>query len=247
MIQPIRIYGDPVLEQVCAEVKDFAAPEVKSVIQDLLDTCQATENSAGLAAPQIGVLLRVAVVRTSFNKNKNDFLVLINPRVVSQSGRSEEQEGCLSIPGHRDKMTRADSVTVQYQDQFSEVQSVKGTGFFARALVHEIDHLDGRLFIHYFGGAYCAAVKEWLGRQSGVVHYTENWQETEKPIEKSSEPTPGSAFPAVSGVSPQEIRALPDTEEIPALPEASFVQATREEDDLLIDDDISGEMADREQ
>lgn len=224
MIQPIRIYGDPVLEQSCSEVTDFASTDTKNLIADLLDTCHATENSAGLAAPQIGVLQRTIVVRTAFGADDTDrYLVLINPRILSQTGRSEALEGCLSIPGHRDKMTRPTVVTVQYQDQSSEVRTVRAEEFFARALVHEIDHLDGRLFIHYFGNAYCVAVKEWLGRQG---------RET---VEK--EPIRGAH-------DPEEIRALHDTEEIPALPEASFVQAKRPEDDLS--DDTIGEMADRE-
>lgn len=168
MIRPILIYGDPILEQMCAEVKDFTADALKEIVLDLLDTCHSTENSVGLAAPQIGVLLRVIVVRTAFDRDDTDnYMVLINPRLVSQSGRSEEKEGCLSIPGHWDKMTRPDTIVVQYQDQDGNVHSVTASGFLARAMVHEIDHLDGRLFIHYFGNAYCTAIKEWLTRQPG--------------------------------------------------------------------------------
>lgn len=218
MKRPILVYGDPILEQVCAEVIDFS-PEDERVIADLIDTCRAADNCAGLAAPQIGVLKRIAVVRTTFDWNDADsYLVLINPRILSQNGRSEAQEGCLSIPGHRDKITRPDVVVVQYQDESSEVKTIKGTGLFARALVHEIDHLDGRLFIHYFGNAYCAAVKEWLGRQSSP-------QPVEEPIEQT--------IPAVSSdPAPDVPQSQEDSTEVSALPEASFVQAERPEDDV---------------
>lgn len=226
MIRPILIYGDPILEQICAEVVDFT-PEELDVVTDLIDTCRATANCAGLAAPQIGVLLRVAVVRIVQDWDDEDaYVVLINPRITSQSGRSEEQEGCLSIPGHYDKVTRPDSVVVQYQDQLSEARTIRGTGFLARALVHEIDHLDGRLFIHYFGNAYCAAIKEWLGRQG------------KEPIEQTS--------PALSVDTAPDALAE-NSSEAHSPNEVSFVQAERPEDDMSDDlnDDTTGEMADR--
>ncbi len=197
MIRPVLIYGDPILEQPCAEVTDPASDETKSVVADLIDTCRAT-NSLSLSAPQIGVLKRIAVF--CFD---GDPIVLINPRIILQSGRLKIQEGCPSLPGHVDKSTRPSAVTVLYQDQSGEEQIIKETGMLAGVLVHEIDHLDGRLFIHYFGSAYCASVKEWLSRQDIVQ-------------------------------SP--------------LPEASFVQAEMAEDllpDPGLDDDESGEMADR--
>lgn len=241
MIQPIRIYGDPVLEQPCAEVTDFSSTEVKTTVKDLLDTCHATANSAGLSAPQIGVLQRVIVVRTIFDKDDTDsYMVLVNPRILSQRGLSEEREGCLSIPGHFDKIARPDVVTVQYQDEHSEVHTVKGTGFFARALVHEIDHLDGRLFIHYFGNAYCAAVKEWLGRQSPQRLVEEPH---ERPMPEQASPT---SWPRRRWHPPAP-DATTSAQEASPLPEASFVQAEHAEmAEDVVNDDTSGEMADRE-
>lgn len=169
MIRTIRIYGDPVLEQMCADVTDFKSPELNRLIVDLIDTCNGTDNSAGLAAPQIGILKRVAVVRARLSNPEDltGYHVLINPRIMAQTGHLVQEEGCLSIPGHHDKIARSESVTVEYQNEDSEIVTLKGTGFLARCLVHEIDHLDGRLFIHYFGEAYCAAIKDWLGRKLG--------------------------------------------------------------------------------
>ncbi len=229
MIQPIRIYGDPILEQECAKVDYFTSEETSRVVADLLDTCRATPNCAGLAAPQIGVLQRIAVVRTIFDSDTDAFVVLINPRVASYGGgQLEEQEGCLSIPGHRDKVTRPNIVTVDYQNELGEVRSIRGTGIVARALVHEISHLDGRLFIHGFGSAYCAAVKEWLDRQSSQ-------QSMEEPIEQTR---PALSIDSATDAAPK------NTEEASALPETSFVQAEGPEDNLS--DDTSGEMADSE-
>jgi peptide deformylase len=222
MTRTIRIYGDPVLEQMCTDITDFKSAETKQIITDLLDTCKATPNSAGLAAPQIGIVKRVAVISSAV-AGQEDFLVLINPRIISQGGRSENEEGCLSIPGHFDKLARPEHVIVEYQDTSGDIQTIKGTGFFARALVHEIDHLDGRLFIHYFGSAYCNAVKEWLGRQCAP-----------KSVYSGAEPyTPPAEY-----VPPAEY--APPAEYVPPLPEASFVQAEGP------DDDITGEMADPE-
>lgn len=215
VIKPIRIYGDPVLEQVCMDVTDFNSSETKGIIKDLLDTCQATSNSAGLAAPQIGILKRVAVVRTEFDQDDMDtFVVLINPRITSSGGQSEEKEGCLSIPGHYDKMVRPKIVTVDYQDELGVIKSIRGTGTVARVLVHEIDHLDGRLFIHHFGNAYCAAVKEWLGRQSKEGSVEEPNDLPVIPVAEAPNAAPESSSEAYQPF------------------EASFVQAEESESDI---------------
>ena len=205
MIQRIRVYGDPILEQVCAEVADPTSAEIKRVIVDLLDTCRATD-SLGLSAPQIGVLKRIAVVRDP--RWEDTFIVLVNPRIILQSGRSTIQEGCLSIPGHVDKSTRPDVVNVLYENHFGEEQTIKGTGVLAAALLHEIDHLDGRLFIHYFGSAYCAAVKDWLGRQDIVQSSLPeaSFVQAEPPVEMTEDQLPGI------GLDDDETGAMADQE-----------------------------------
>lgn len=132
--------GDDVLRQKCFPVESF-----DEKLHQLLDDMQETvkkEHGAGLAAPQVGVLRRLAVVDV-----EEGYFELINPVIMQQKGEQTDWEGCLSVRGKVGQVSRPMKVTVVYQDRFGEKHTVKAKGFFARAICHELDHLDGVLYI----------------------------------------------------------------------------------------------------
>ncbi len=149
MIRPILISGDPLLEQVCAPVEEFGtsagssgAGLMVSLVMKLIfseETCAAA-NGIGLAAPQIGALARVIII-----KRGEDYTALINPKITAQNGIQDLEEGCLSIPGWKGTMRRPDMVAVDAFDIEGRPMKMVGTGILAACLCHEIDHLDGRL------------------------------------------------------------------------------------------------------
>jgi peptide deformylase len=141
--RPLTIYPDPILLRRCPEVTDFSADLLK-LIEDMLETMYF-EDGIGLAAPQIGVSLRVLVADIS--KNRDEPLAIVNPVVSEQSGSIEFEEGCLSIPGYRAKVSRFDSVRVDGFGATGLPVSIEATGLQAVCLQHEIDHLDGILFV----------------------------------------------------------------------------------------------------
>ena len=145
-IRNIRIFGDPVLEKVCKEVKEVT-PRTKELIDDMFETMYDA-NGVGLAAPQVGILKRICVVDVTYE----DPIVLINPKIIEASGEQTGSEGCLSYPGKCGDVTRADYVKVEYYDENMEKQIVEGTELLARALQHEIDHLDGHLYTEHLEG-----------------------------------------------------------------------------------------------
>jgi peptide deformylase len=139
-VRDIRLFGDPVLREVCRPVTDFG-PGLERLVTDLMDTCRLP-GRAGLAAPQIGVDLRVF----SYNV-EDDEGYLINPRLVSSEGHQDGPEGCLSIPGLYAPTPRAEHAVVTGVDLAGQPVTVEGTGLLARCLQHEVDHLDGHLFL----------------------------------------------------------------------------------------------------
>lgn len=145
-IREIVKYGDPRLLAPNEAVSDFADPSLAALIRDLTETCWAAPG-LGLAAPQIGVNLRVAIVDLSIGKDPSKVVVLVNPRVVSEGGRVREEEGCLSLPDLVDVVERPEEVTVEAQDGTGAVRTLAGRDLYARALFHEIDHLDRHVFI----------------------------------------------------------------------------------------------------
>jgi peptide deformylase len=145
-IRDIVKHGDPRLLAPNAEVTAFNDPALAALIQDLKETCWAAPG-LGLAAPQIGVNLRVAVVDLSIGKDPSKVIVLVNPVVVSSSGLVREEEGCLSLPELVEVVDRPDSVTVEAFDDSGEKRSWSGTDLLARAFCHEIDHLNQRLYV----------------------------------------------------------------------------------------------------
>jgi len=138
-------YPDPVLAQKAEAVTVFDA-ELKRLVADMFETMYA-EQGIGLAAPQIGVSKRLTVIDISFKKNPEEKLVLINPEIVERHGRQLEEEGCLSLPEIREKVPRAARVRVRAQDAAGEWHEYEGEQLLSRALQHEIDHLDGILFL----------------------------------------------------------------------------------------------------
>ncbi len=131
--------GDPVLRQVCAPVKNFNG-ELFALLDDMKTTVRA-ENGAGLAAPQIGVALRAAVVDVA-----EGYYELLNPVIVSAKGEQKGEEGCLSVKGKQGTVTRPMRVKIEFRDRTGKKHKLTAEGFFARAVCHELDHLDGILY-----------------------------------------------------------------------------------------------------
>jgi len=146
MVYPIVKFGDPVLEREAAEVTEFGTPELHKFLDDMFESMYAAKG-VGLAAPQIGVGRKIAVIDVSNGERPEDKLVLINPTIVKVDGKQEGEEGCLSIPGFREQVRRGRSVTIRAQDAKGEVFEKTGEDLLARAFLHETDHLYGKLYI----------------------------------------------------------------------------------------------------
>lgn len=139
-IRNIVKLGDPVLRKTARSVLEFNG-RIETLVEDMLETMYAAEG-VGLAGPQVGVLKRVCVVDIG-----NGPIELINPVILEKKGEQQESEGCLSLPGRYDVTSRPMWVKVRAQDRFGKTFTVTGEGLLARAFCHEIDHLDGILFI----------------------------------------------------------------------------------------------------
>ena len=150
MIRSIRHYGEEVLRRPAAEVVAITA-DVRSLIDDMIETMYAAPG-VGLAAPQVGVPLRVFVADPSVGRNPDDLVVLVNPVVVAEEGVQSEEEGCLSVPGFTARVRRPSRLVVRGIDRDEEPTEVEGTGVVARAFQHELDHLDGALFLDRLRG-----------------------------------------------------------------------------------------------
>ena len=149
MIHPIVKYGDPILETPTKTVEAFDE-DLEKLTADMFESMYAAQG-VGLAAPQIGVGLRVAVIDVSNGKNAEAKLVCVNPEVVHAEGEQREEEGCLSLPGFRGYVMRPQFVTIRAQDASGKDFEMRGEGLLARAFCHEIDHLNGTLFIAHLG------------------------------------------------------------------------------------------------
>lgn len=141
----IRQYPDPVLKRKCADVANIT-PELHKLIDDMIETMYDAPG-VGLAAPQVGISLRLAVIDVSTDEEKQPLLVLVNPEIVEYEGEVEEEEGCLSVRGYYTEVKRYEKVKVRAMDRQGNPIVVDGEGFLSRALQHELDHLDGMLFI----------------------------------------------------------------------------------------------------
>jgi len=144
-IHEVVKYPDPVLAKAGAPVTVFDA-KLKTLVDEMFESMYAAQG-IGLAAPQISISQRLTVIDCSFKKNPEEKIVLINPEIIEREGKQVEEEGCLSLPDIREKVQRAAWVKVKAQDVNGEWFEVEGEELLARAMQHEIDHLDGILFI----------------------------------------------------------------------------------------------------
>jgi peptide deformylase len=148
-VREVLTYPNPILKEIAEDVKEITDKE-KKVIEDLIDTMEDAGHSVGIAAPQIGELLRIIVVDASKNKkceNHHGRMVLINPEILKWEGMLQFREGCMSVPDYTGNVNRARKVVVQYQNESMETKVIEAEEFEAVLLQHEIDHLDGVLFI----------------------------------------------------------------------------------------------------
>jgi len=149
-VLPIRKYGDEVLRQPTEPVTEIDGA-IQKLIDDMVDTMYAAPG-VGLAANQVGVPKRLAIIDLSVGKRRGELHVLINPEVVETIGDVAQEEGCLSIPDFVEQVKRPEGVTVRYLDRNGEERKIFGQALMARALSHEIDHLNGRLFVDRLRG-----------------------------------------------------------------------------------------------
>ena len=146
-IYPVVKYGDPILEKPCAPIMKFDA-ELEELAEDMFASMYAAQG-AGLAAPQIGKSIRLSVVDVTAGKNPEAKIVLVNPEIIHAEGEKREEEGCLSIPGFRAYVVRPQFVTVKAQNSKGEWFEMKAEDYLARAFCHEIDHLNGILYLQH--------------------------------------------------------------------------------------------------
>ncbi|MBI1749043.1 MAG: peptide deformylase [Acidobacteria bacterium] len=149
MIHKIVKYGAPVLEKKASPVTKFDN-ELKKLAEDMFESMYAALG-VGLAAPQIGISVHLAVIDVTTGKNPEAKLVLANPEIIHVEGEQREEEGCLSLPGFRGNVIRPRYVTVRAQDVTGQIFEMRGEGLLARAFCHETDHLNGTLFIQHVG------------------------------------------------------------------------------------------------
>jgi len=147
MIYPIVKFGNPVLEKPAEPVTVFDG-ELKKLVEDMFESMYEA-HGIGLAAPQIGLSKRVAVIDITFKEDENAKLVLVNPEIIHREGTHTQPEGCLSIPEFREPVSRARKVTVRAQDIEGKWFERSGEDLLARALLHETDHLNGKLYISH--------------------------------------------------------------------------------------------------
>jgi peptide deformylase len=147
MIYPIVKYGNPVLEKPAENVTVFDK-ELEKLIEDMFESMYEA-HGVGLAAPQIGIARRIAVIDVTFKEDPNAKLVLVNPEIIHTEGKHTQSEGCLSIPEFRENVTRPNKVTVRAQDIKGTWYEKTGEELLARAFLHETDHLNGKLYISH--------------------------------------------------------------------------------------------------
>lgn len=164
MIRPIRIYPDPVLRVRCPEVETFD-DALARLAADMVETMHDAPG-IGLAAPQVGVEQRIAVVDLSVGEDPDQVHVLVNPEILEAEGRATEVEGCLSIPDITDKVTRPFRIKVRAQTVEGETIELEADDWLARAIQHELDHLDGVLFVDRLAGLRKDRVKRQLRKLS---------------------------------------------------------------------------------
>lgn len=168
MKREILCYPDPVLKRTSEEITEISG-ELKTLAEDMVETMYENEG-IGLAAPQVGECVRLITVDVSGPDKREELLVLVNPRVVAWDGEVRSEEGCLSVKSLRSEVKRHETVTVEALDLDGNKVSIDADGILAICLQHEIDHLDGRLFIDKISrlkrSMYDKKVKKWAREES---------------------------------------------------------------------------------
>lgn len=164
-IRKVITWGDPRLKAANAPVGEWT-PELDAFVQDLWDTCYA-DDGVGLASPQVGVNLQMAVIDASCGADPAQKILLINPEIIYTEGSQVGQEGCLSVPGIHEVLERPKKVIVRSRRPDGSTVEVEGEDLLARAMCHEIDHLHGKLFVDYFG-----PVKRQILHRRFMKHYS---------------------------------------------------------------------------
>jgi peptide deformylase len=149
-VRPILVYPDPILKQVAKPV-ETTDTSIDQLLQDLVDTMVESGHSVGVAATQIGDLRRAVVVDVSKSKlgkeNNHGLLEMVNPEIIENSGEKVMREGCMSVPDYTGNVTRAEHIVVEFTDREGSERVIEASGFEAVAIQHELDHLDGLLFL----------------------------------------------------------------------------------------------------
>ena len=144
-LRTIRVEGDPVLGKICREVTEMT-PKIHTLIDDMLETMYEA-NGVGLAAPQVGIVKRIVVIDVGEGP-----IIMINPKIIETSGEQTGDEGCLSIPGKAGQVTRPDYVKARFLGEDMEEYEIEGEELLARCICHELDHLDGHLYVEKVEG-----------------------------------------------------------------------------------------------
>ncbi len=147
----VLLYPNPILKETCSQIESWD-PSVDMLLCNLVDTMVAAGHSVGVAAPQIGDTRRAVVVDVSHSKlgkkqENHGLLQMVNPKIIEREGQTVVREGCMSVPDYTGNVTRAERIVVQFRDQDQQLQVIKADGFESIAIQHEIDHLDGYLFL----------------------------------------------------------------------------------------------------
>jgi peptide deformylase len=148
MIYSIVKYGQPVLEKPAAEIKEFDTADLNQLVEDMFQSMYAAKG-VGLAATQIGIGKRIAVIDVTSGEDPSQRIVLINPEIVDRQGSQTSEEGCLSLPTFREPVTRAKKVTIRARNAKGETFEMTGEDLLARAFLHETEHLNGTLYISH--------------------------------------------------------------------------------------------------
>lgn len=143
-LRQIRYDGDDILRKKCKEVKEING-RIATLIEDMLDTMYDA-NGVGLAAPQVGILKRVVVIDVEYSEEEDSSIVMLNPVIIAKDGEQTGDEGCLSLPGKVATVTRPSHVICRYQNEEMETVEIEAEGLLARAICHELDHLEGVLY-----------------------------------------------------------------------------------------------------
>ena len=171
MVRKIVKYGEPVLEKKAQPVTKFGTPELKAIVADMFESMYAAKG-VGLAAPQIGLSQRILVIDTSVGEDEAQKIVIINPEITFREGKQTGEEGCLSIPGFREPVTRSNKVVVKAFNENGEPVELEGEELLARAFEHEIDHLDGILFISHLS----ALKRDMIRRKIKKLQKNGEWE-----------------------------------------------------------------------